>query len=206
MTATSTVTRKSAQVNGDSVVTPERFATGIDGFAAWMDAIELNKERFQRHYDEFQPDPADIARFKTLVQEHGVRAVCIGEDWCPDVWRGVPVVAKLSEQSGLDVRFFPRDQNKDMMAEFLKDGEFESIPTIVFYDGDWNYLGHWIERADQANSEMRPLRELLAGKERGTPEFDEARATYLDKTWELAEGWRHAQVKEMLALIDEALS
>lgn len=205
MTATSTTTRKTAEANGESAVTPERFASGLNTYAAWMDSIELNKERFQRHYDEFEPNADDMARIKTLVDEHGVRALCLGEDWCPDVWRGVPVLAKVSEETGLEVRFFARDENKDLMAEFLKGGEFESIPTIVFYDGDWNYLGHWIERADQANEEMAPLREILAGKERGTPEFDAARDVYLSKTWEMAEGWRHAQVREMIALIEEAL-
>ena len=206
MTATSTITRKSADTNGESVVTPARFEAGVDTFTAWMGAIELNKERFQRHYDEFEPNADDMARFKTLVAEQGLKALCLGEDWCPDVWRGVPVLAKVSEETGLPVSFLARDENKDIMAEFLKGGEFESIPTIVFYDGDWNYLGHWIERADQANDEMAPLRGLMAGKERGTPEFDKAREAYLDKTWELAEGWRHAQVREMLALVDEAVS
>ena len=105
----------------------------------------------------------------------------------------------------MELRLFARDENKDIMAEFLKEGEFESIPTIVFYDGDHNYLGHWIERADAANEEMAGLREIMAGKERGTPEHDEARVAYTEKTWEKAEGWRHAQVQELLALLNKAL-
>ncbi len=205
MTATSTITRKSAAM-ADSVVTPERFEAGTDTFTGWMDTIELNKERFQRHYDEFELPDADVARFKELIAAHGLRALCLGEDWCPDVWRGVPVLAKVSEATGLPVSFLARDENKDIMAEFLKNGEFESIPTIVFYDSEWNYLGHWIERADSANEEMVGLRGMLAGKERGTPEFDKARDQYLDKTWELAEGWRQAQVTEMIALIEEAVA
>ncbi|MEX2376053.1 MAG: thioredoxin family protein, partial [Dehalococcoidia bacterium] len=102
--------------------------------------------------------------------------------------------------------FFLRDQNKDIMAEFLKDGEFESVPTIVFYDGDHHYLGHWIERSDRANSEMPALREIMAGKEQGTPEHDEARAKYTAATWEHAEDWRDSQVSEIRALLEEALN
>jgi hypothetical protein len=105
----------------------------------------------------------------------------------------------------MELRIFERDANSDIMSEFLKEGEFESVPTIVLYDGDHNYLGHWIERADQANEEMAPLREIMAGKERETPEWDAARERYQAKTWELADGWRHAQVRELLALVDEAL-
>lgn len=206
MTATSTITRKAASPKQDSVVTPERFAQGLDSFSAWMDAIGQNKETFQRHYDEWEPDQADVDAVKTHVQAHGVKALVLGEDWCPDVWRGLPVAAKLGELTGMEVRFFPRDENKDIMAEFLKDGEFESIPTIVFYDRDHNYLGHWIERSDQANSEMPALREIMAGKERDTPEYEEARKQYQLKTWDYAEGWRDSQVSEIRALLDEALA
>lgn len=205
MTATSTITRKAASARPDSVVTPDRFAQGFDSFQAWMDAIEKNKETFQRHYDEWEPDQGDVDAIKALVQEHGVKALVLGEDWCPDVWRGLPVIARLGEMTGMEVRFFLRDQNKDIMAEFLKDGEFESIPTIVFYDRDHNYLGHWIERSDRANQEMPELREIMAGKEQGTPEYDEARAQYQAKTWDYAEGWRDSQVTELRALLEEAL-
>lgn len=205
MTATSTLTRKETPKTGDSVVTAERFATGMTTFAQWMGSIEKNADLFQRHYDEFTPKAEDVAALKGYIENHGVKALLLGTDWCPDVWRGLPVAAKLAEETGLDLRIFERDQNSDIMAEFLKDGEFESVPTIVLYDGDNNYLGHWIERADQANEEMGPLREIMAGKERGTPEWDEARAQYMDKTWALADGWRHAQVRELLALLEEAL-
>jgi hypothetical protein len=205
-TASSTITRKKAEVRTDSVVTPERFAQGMPDFTTWMSAIEKNKEAFQRHYDEFTPSAGDLATLKGLIERHGVKMLVVGEDWCPDVWRGLPVACKFAEQSGMEVRLFLRDQNKDIMSEFLKEGEFESIPTLVFYDRDHRYLGHWIERADQANDEMAPLRDILAGVERDTPAWDEARAKYNEKTWEMAEGWRQAQVREVIALLQEALA
>ena len=188
-----------------SVVTPERFSTGLGTFAEWMDVIENRKPEFQRHYDEYEPKAEDVAAIRKLVEDHGVKALVLGEDWCPDVWRGLPVACKIAQASGMELRIFGRDANSDIMAEFLKEGEFESVPTIVLYDGDNNYLGHWIERADQANEEMASLSAIMSGKERGTPEWTEARAEYMDKTWALADGWRHAQVRELLALIEEAL-
>lgn len=207
MTATSTITRKQSEAKSDSVVTPERYATGLDSFSAWMSAIENNKEYFQRHYDEWEPDAGDLETMRSLVDLHGVRALVIGEDWCPDVWRGLPVVAKIADETGMEVRYFLRDQNKDIMAEFLKEGEFESIPTVVFYDKDFNYLGHWIERSDRANAEMPGLREqYMSGVERGTPEFDAANARYREATFGQAQGWRDSQLSELIALLKEALS
>ena len=114
-------------------------------------------------------------------------------------------MARISELTGMEVRHFIRDDNSDIMEEFLKDGEFESIPVVVLYDRDHNYLGHWIERADQANAEMQPLLSMLHGKERGSDEWQEARNNYLNKTVELAQGWRDAQLSELNAILDEVL-
>ncbi len=91
------------------------------------------------------------------------------------------------------------------MAEFLKDGEFESVPAVVFYDREHRYLGHWIERADLANAQMPLLRKVMEGVERDTPEYAAARAKYSEMTWEYAEGWRDAQLTEAIALLEEAL-
>ena len=157
------------------------------------------------HYDEWTHNPEDINVLKAYVESHGIKALCIGEDWCPDVWRGLPVMARISELTGMEVRLFIRDDNSDIMEEFLKDGEFESIPVVVLYDRDHNYLGHWIERADQANAEMQPLLSMLHGKERGSDEWQEARNNYLNKTVELAQGWRDAQLSELNAILDEIL-
>ena len=188
-----------------SVVTPERFTEGMQTFEEWMGAIEVRKTEFLRHYEEFDPNADDIAAITRMVEERGVKALCLGEDWCPDVWRGIPVISKVSEATGMELRIFFRDKNKDIMSEFLNQGEFESIPTIVFYDGDHNYLGHWIERPSLANDEMEGLRGMLSGVERGTPQFDEARARYDEETWKLAGNWRHASVAEFRAMLEEAL-
>jgi hypothetical protein len=204
MSAASTLTRNE-HTPENSVVTTERFNQGFSSFQEWMDAIELNKEKFQMHYDEWTHNADDISILKNYVESHGIKALCIGEDWCPDVWRGLPVMARISELTGMEVRLFIRDDNSDIMGEFLKDGEFESIPVVVLYDKNHNYLGHWIERADQANAEMQPLLSMLHGKERGSSEWQEARNNYLTKTVELAQGWRDAQLSELNAILTEVL-
>ena len=34
------------------------------------------------------------------------------------------------------------------MDQYLNNGQYKSIPTFVFLDGDFNELGVWIERPD----------------------------------------------------------
>lgn len=145
---------------------------------------------------------------KALVETHGVKVLTIGEHWCPDVWRGLPVMARVAEATGMEHRIFFRDQNKDIMAEFLKDGEFESIPAMVFYDGDHNYLGHWIERPAIANEQMGEIRQRLMpnGTPPEGPERDEVMKLYRDETNALAADWRHQSLSEWRAMLEEKLS
>ena len=96
-----------------SVVTPDRFATGLSSFSAWMDSIEGRNEEFQRHYDEYEPDADDIAAVASLVESRGVKALVLGEHWCPDVWRGLPVIAKIAEGAGMeDAPLLPRPEQR----------------------------------------------------------------------------------------------
>jgi hypothetical protein len=192
-----------------SVVTPQRFATGIPSFKDWMAAIGQRQTEFQRHYDGFELKAEDAEYFKKLVAERGLKAFVIGEDWCPDVWRGLPVMAKVAEGTGMEVRYFMRDQNKDIMAEFLKNGEFESIPTVVYYDGQHNYLGHWIERAQLADEQMPAVRKAVMPDpmpERDTPAYTAAMDASREAMKVNAEPWRQAQIQEMRAIHDKALS
>jgi hypothetical protein len=194
-----------------SVVTPERYATGIGSFKEWMAAITQRQAEFQRHYDEYDPKPEDVAYFQQKVAERGIKALVLGEDWCPDVWRGLPTIAKIAERSGMEVRHFMKDDNKDIMAEFLNRGEFESVPVVVFYDRDQHYLCHWIERAKLANEQMPAVRATVMPPAdqmpaRDTPEWDELQAKNREATIAAAGPWRHAQIAEIRELLDAALA
>jgi hypothetical protein len=149
--------------------------------------------------------------------------VVIGEDWCPDVYRGAGVAQKIAEAAGIEMRFFERDQNKDMIAEYLKDGEFESIPVYVFYDKDHNEIYHFIERPKLANEQIHVTREVLGdmtpegiakriGHEPSEEELAAARAEARQKymTWQKESdtwaNWRVAAVDEVIAGIRAGMS
>ena len=95
------------------------------------------------------------------------------------------------------------------MNEFLKRGEFQSIPTLVFYTKDHKYLGHWIERAQKAVEEM-PQLTAISSRLRQEGISEEERATTMKEyaafqngpVWR---GWQDAEVKEIIQLIETAL-
>jgi hypothetical protein len=191
-----------------SVVTPERFAQG-QSYSDWIASIDRNQARFQENYDEFTLSEDNARAFRELVAKPNGPAKCLalGEAWCPDVFRGLPVMAKIAEASGMELRVFFRDQHKDIMAEFLNRGEHESIPTLVFYTKDHEYIAHWIERPAQANEQMPELRKLQEPLR--NPELpEEERKKYIQMYIDFQHGpiwggWRDAEAREIRELLEQ---
>ena len=192
----------------ESVVTPERLAQGIT-WKQWMEQIDRNEEKFQFNYDDHKLDSSDVEAIKAAMSKAGgVTCLAIGEAWCPDVVRGMPVIAKLAEATGMDLKIFFRDQNIDIMNEFLYKGEFQSIPTLVFYDGNQNQLGVWHERAQKARDEM-PIMGEIRTKMQNQELSEEERAKYMKEYEDFQKGpvwagWRDAEVKEILDILESA--
>ena len=195
----------------ESVVTPERFAQG-QPYNEWIKGIDRNLERFQENYDGTHISDEDAAALKELVARPNgpARCLALGEAWCPDVFRGLPVMARIAEAGGMDLRVFFRDQNNDIMAEFLKHGEHESIPTLVFYTKDHEYIAHWIERPAKANEEMSELQKLTAPLRNAdiTPEEreDHIKAYVAFQQGPVWAGWRDAAVTEIRQLLEDKVS
>jgi hypothetical protein len=191
-----------------SVVTPERFAQG-QSYSDWIASIDRNQARFQENYDEFTLSEDDARAFRELVAKPNGPAKCLalGEAWCPDVFHGLPVIAKIAEASGMELRVFFRDQHKDIMAEFLNRGEHESIPTLVFYTKDHQYIAHWIERPAMANEQMPELRKLQEPLR--NPELpEEERKKYIQMYVDFQHGpiwggWRDAEAREIRELLEQ---
>ncbi|MBI4188252.1 MAG: thioredoxin family protein, partial [Chloroflexi bacterium] len=103
-----------------SVVTPKRFASGF-GFKDYIAQIKVNKDKFEEYYQTAQLSDEDKGFFRKIagMPNGAVKVLVLGEDWCPDVFRGMPVIARIAEASGMEMRIFPRDQNLDIMNEFL---------------------------------------------------------------------------------------
>ena len=195
----------------ESVVTPERFAKG-QPYTEWLKGIDRNLERFEENYAGTTVSDDDAKALKELVKRPNGAARCLvlGEPWCPDVFRGLPAMARIAEASGMDLRVFYRDQNNDIMSEFLKNGEHESIPVFVFYTKDQEYIGHWIERPVQANEEMPQLRDLtapLGNADLAPEERKKYIKAYIDfQNGPIWGGWRDATIREVRQLLEDKIS
>lgn len=140
-------------------VTRERFEQGMT-YDAYKAQMTRNRERLEENERSVQLNEKDVAYFKQLPQT--LHVLVLGEDWCGDVINNLPVVARLAEASGkLNLRVFLRDQNLDIMDQYLKDGQHRSIPVFVFFDEDFRELGHYIERPESISVKQGAAREEL---------------------------------------------
>src|SRR5258708_31581700 len=133
--------------------------------------VTRNQERFEENERQFQPDSAELAAFNTLPRP--VHVLVLAEDWCGDVIDNLPILGRSDAESGkLDLRIFLRDQNLDLMDQYLNQGQYRSIPVFVFFDDAFQELGVFTERPPSVTERRATKRSELYAQhpEFGSPE------------------------------------
>ena len=236
-----------------SVVTPERFAKGMtfDEYATYAGSAEnLAREAFGSYFPDggsigaarrdnssvlrerharVRLDDHQTAAIRWLVaQPHGpAKILVISEDWSSDCRRDVPMLARLAEGGGMELRIFNRDgkkilgtrrpdptaapdANHDLMLEFMNrknGGEWASLPVAVFYTKDFRELHRYLEYPAIYHKDLirghqqaaRPGEPEARTKERSAREFQALQASpFFDV-------WARAAVDEILSALHEKL-
>src|ERR671936_1616991 len=142
-------------------ITRERFAQGMT-YEQWKAQMTRNRERFEDNERTVVLTDEDLAAFRSLPKPLHVMA--LAEDWCGDVIANLPILGRIANESGkLNVRIHLRDQEPgtQIMDQYLNKGQFKSIPTLIFLDGDFNELGVWIERPESVTRLREEKRQAL---------------------------------------------
>ncbi len=190
-------------------VTRERFEQGMT-YEAYKAQMTRNQERFTENERLLELDPADLAVFQNLPKPLNV--LVIAEDWCGDVIANLPILGRIAKESGkLNLRVFLRDQNLDLIDQYLKDGQFRSIPVFAFFDEQFHELGRFIERpASVTERNTRYRQELYAQHpEFGTPDAsiselpEEVRAKMMEATAAWREESRPANNRDVVHALRE---
>lgn len=125
-------------------VTRERFEQGMT-YEAYKAQMTRNRDRLEENERTVQLPREELAFFAQLPRP--LHVLVLAEDWCGDVVNNLPVLVRLAQAGGrLNLRIFLRDQNLDIIDQYLNKGQYRSIPVFVFFDQDFRELGHWIER------------------------------------------------------------
>ena len=120
-------------------VDPSRYEAAPD-FAAYLGSITKHAELWQALYRTAVVSPDAIERMRGAAPS--VRLLVLSEDWCSDCFSTVPIVARLAEGAGIDLRVLARDANLDLMDGHLSSGT-RSIPVVIALDADCNVLSWW---------------------------------------------------------------
>jgi tRNA U34 5-methylaminomethyl-2-thiouridine-forming methyltransferase MnmC len=134
------------------MVTRQRFAQGMT-FQQYLDQMTTNKDKFMEALAAVHLTPDERAAFTSRHEKLNV--LVLTEDWCGDALTNFPVLARLVEGAPhVELRVFLRDQNPDLMDQYLNRGLFKSIPVFVFFDEHMNEVARFIERPPKITEYM----------------------------------------------------
>jgi len=141
-------------------VSPERFEEGLT-VPQYIYRMSKNRETFLEYYQNFTLRPEDVASIRALALD--LKVLVLVEDWCGDVLRYLPVLARMAEAAGTwEVRVFYREANPDLAEVWLKEGKHRAIPVMVFFDGEMRELAHFIEKPAIVYGEEQRARQQFA--------------------------------------------
>lgn len=111
----------------------------------YIKGMKTNKEGLLSIYDYFQL-PNDKALFER-IQSQNLRAIVLTEDWCGDAMLNVPILLRVAKEANINVRMLLRDENLELMDQYLTNGSARSIPIFIFIDKNGKEVGKWGPRA-----------------------------------------------------------
>lgn len=192
-------------VQKPSVVTAERFASGLT-YKDYIAQVKVNRNRFEEYYGTAQLSVEDTEFFRKAARgvDGIAKILVLGEAWCPDVFRGMPLVARIAEAGNLEMRVFSRDDNLDIMREFLSDGLFMSIPVVVFYTQDLRYICHWVEWPKSAGKELAEIEDDILKKMPG-PDHQEIWVAIREQAESRYPVWQQESLREIRQMLAEKL-
>lgn len=184
------------------VVTAARFASGMS-WTDYLQSCSKHEEMRKRGYAAVSLTPEQRERLQRW-HELGIKVLVLEEDWCGDAARSGPVLARLAAEAGIEARWFLRDENLDLMDQYLENGTSRAIPVIVFMDRDYRYIAHWGSRPAHVRAATVPHLPLPPQDDPRRAEAFERFRTALQAAYD--ENYPAAIVDELLDYVERGLA
>ena len=139
------------------------FEKGIPA-GEFIESMKVNKEGLQSIYERFTVLEEDREFFRG-IQEKGLRAIVITEDWCGDAMLNIPILLNVAEAAHIETRMILRDQNLELMDQYLTNGTSRSIPIFIFIDEEGKERAVWGPRAPEVQKFVMEQRQDLPSKD-----------------------------------------
>ncbi len=137
----------------------ENKTTGENHSEAMLHYTKMNTYRMKRLDKTTELLPELEERLKQV--ERPMTWIVLTEAWCGDAAQIIPVLQKMADQTEkIDLKLILRDQNLDIMDEFLTRGRSRSIPKLIVLDADTlDVLGDWGPRPTEVQEMYDDWRE-----------------------------------------------
>ncbi|MGG1574014.1 thioredoxin family protein [Fictibacillus sp. NRS-1165] len=136
----------------------------------YFESMQVNKEELLAIYNSFtlSDEDRDFYQQFPLLE---LKAAVLTADWCGDALLCVPIIQRIAEYAGIELRFLVRDENLELMDQYLTNGTARAIPKFIFMDQEGNEKAVWGPRSPELQTLIMSERSTLPAKE--DPSFDE---------------------------------
>jgi len=134
------------------------YEKGMSAYA-YIASMKENKDSLLYIYNEFNI-PEDHTFFEN-VKKQNLRVLVLTEDWCGDAMLNIPILLRIGEKSNMEIRMLLRDDNLELMDQYLTNGTSRSIPIFIFLDEDGNEVAKWGPRAKKIQDVTDEARSAL---------------------------------------------
>jgi len=136
----------------------EEKTTGENHSEAMLHFTKMNVHRMKRHDKHTDLNNELVERIEEVDREW--IWLVLTEAWCGDAAQSLPIINKMAEvNDNITLRFILRDENLDVMDQFLHNGRSRSIPKLICIDADTlEVLGDWGPRPQVAQELYDTLR------------------------------------------------
>ena len=153
----------------------EWFEKGIPA-KEFVSSMKVHKENLQSIQEVFSISAEDKGFFDELKTKE-IRAIVITEDWCGDAMMNIPILLNISEAANIETRMVLRDQNLELMDQYLTNGTARSIPIIIFINDAGEEVTKWGPRAPEVQGFADELRSSLPAKD--DPGYEAAMSAFI---------------------------
>ncbi|MGJ7912413.1 thioredoxin family protein [Neobacillus sp. LXY-1] len=136
----------------------------------YIDSMDKNKTKMLSIYEKFVVDEESINKLAALKSRE-LRVIVLTEDWCGDAMLNNPILFRIAEAAGIEIRCLLRDQNLELMDQYLTNGTSRAIPIFIFIDQEGSEVAVWGPRAPEMQALVERERTNLPDRE--APDFQE---------------------------------
>ncbi|BAU29831.1 thioredoxin-like protein [Aneurinibacillus soli] len=139
-------------------------------FEQYRMSMQVNQQELTRVYEQLVFSEDDLETFQEVAKRNW-RGIVLTADWCGDAALCVPVLQRIAETSNMELRFLIRDENLELMDQYLTNGTARSIPIFIFIDQNGEEIKVWGPRSSEVQEMVASLRAELPAAD--SPDFEE---------------------------------